>query len=68
MDRKDHEERKETLETVSPADQSLWREFIQFACENKKFWMIPLILVLLLLGILLIVSGSSVAPFIYTLF
>lgn len=59
---------RETLASTSGESPSLWREFIQFACENKKFWLIPLILVLLLLGVLLIVSGSSMAPFIYTLF
>lgn len=68
MDNDEGKERQETLDTVPAEAPSLWREFIQFACENKKFWLIPLILVLLLLGLLLIVSGSSVAPFIYTLF
>lgn len=37
--------------------------------ERKKFWLAPIIIVLLLIGILLIFGGgSSVAPFIYTLF
>ncbi len=36
--------------------------------ENKKWWMIPIITVLLLIGVLLIAGGSGVAPFIYTLF
>ena len=36
---------------------------------RKKFWLLPLILVLLLLGGLLVfTSGSAVAPFIYTVF
>jgi hypothetical protein len=36
---------------------------------RKKFWLLPLILILLLLGFLIVfTSGSAVAPFIYTLF
>ena len=37
--------------------------------ERKKFWLAPIILVMLLLGVLIVVAqGSAVAPFIYTLF
>jgi len=40
-----------------------------FMRERKKFWLAPIILVLLLLGVLIVLSqGSAVAPFIYTLF
>jgi len=40
-----------------------------FVRERKKIWLAPLILVLLLLGVLIVIGGgSSVAPFIYTLF
>lgn len=42
-------------------------EFFEFAWQNKAWWVIPIVLVLLLLGVF-IVGGSSVAPFIYTLF
>jgi hypothetical protein len=35
---------------------------------KKKYWLMPIILVLLLLGALVILSGTAVAPFIYTLF
>ena len=45
----------------------LLKEFGQFAWHNKAWWIIPVVLVLLLLA-LLIVSGQTVAPFIYTLF
>jgi len=44
-------------------------DLFQFMKERKKFWLIPVILVLLLLGVLIVIGGSSaVAPFIYTLF
>ena len=40
-----------------------------FMKTRKKFWLAPIILVLLLLGALIVLSqGSAVAPFIYTLF
>jgi len=40
-----------------------------FMKERKKFWLAPIIIIMLLLGGLLILSqGSAVAPFIYTLF
>jgi len=40
-----------------------------FMRERKKFWLAPLIVVLLLLGILIVLGGSSaLAPFVYTLF
>ncbi len=44
--------------------QDLWG----FMRERKKFWLAPIILVMVLLGVLIVVSqGSAVAPFIYTL-
>jgi len=40
-----------------------------FMRERKKFWLLPIIMVLLLFGTLLVLTeGSAVAPFIYTLF
>lgn len=40
-----------------------------FLRQRKKYWLLPIILVLLLLGALIVfTSGSALAPFIYTLF
>jgi len=39
-----------------------------FLKTNKKWWLLPIVVVLLLLGSLLLLSGSGIAPFIYTLF
>ena len=45
------------------------KELWAFMRARKKFWLLPIILVLLLLGGLLVLAqGSAVAPFIYTLF
>ncbi len=43
-------------------------EYWHFLKTNKKWWLTPIILTLLLLGALVIVGGSTAAPFIYTLF
>jgi len=44
-------------------------DFWLFLRENKKYWLAPIVIVLLLVGLLLVVAkGSAVAPFIYTLF
>ena len=51
------------------AKQSLVREFIAFIKHEKKWWMIPLIAVLLIVGLLIVLGSSSpLAPFIYPLF
>lgn len=45
------------------------KELWAFMRERKKFWLLPIVLVLLLFGALLVLTeGSAVAPFIYTLF
>ena len=48
--------------------RSFLGELWDFTRSNKKWWMAPLILVLLLLGALIAVGGTAAAPFIYTLF
>jgi len=45
------------------------KELWAFMLARKKFWLLPIIIVLLLLGVLIVLAqGSAVAPFIYTLF
>lgn len=40
-----------------------------FIKERKKYWLLPIILILLLFGVLIVLtSGSAIAPFIYTIF
>jgi len=52
--------------TRDPAP-SLLAEFVDFLRHNKKWWLLPILLVLLLFGVLIFLSGTGVAPFIYTL-
>lgn len=48
---------------------SFLREFWLFLRERKKFWLLPLVLIMLLFGGLVVLTqGSAVAPFIYTVF
>jgi len=44
------------------------REFWHFLAESKKWWLLPIIVVLLAFGALVFLSGGAAAPFIYTLF
>jgi len=45
------------------------KEFWEFLNVRKKYWLLPILLVLLVFGGLIILSqGSAVAPFIYTIF
>lgn len=47
----------------------LVRDLFDFMRARKKFWLAPIVLVMLLLGMLIVLAeGSAVAPFIYTLF
>jgi hypothetical protein len=44
------------------------RELWGFMKQNKKWWLLPLIVALLVFGLLVVLSGTGLAPFIYTLF
>ncbi len=44
------------------------REFADFLLHNKKWWLAPIVLILLGFGLLIVLGGSAAAPFIYTLF
>ena len=43
-------------------------DFWHFARENKKWWLLPIIGILLLFSMLLVLGSTAMAPFIYTLF
>jgi hypothetical protein len=47
---------------------SIVRELIDFLRYNKKWWLLPIFLVLGLFGVLLALAATGAAPFIYTLF
>ena len=53
------------------ARRRLWiaGELLAFFAANKRWWMLPMIIVILLVGVLIVLAqASAIAPFIYTLF
>jgi hypothetical protein len=44
------------------------KEFLDFLLHNKKWWLAPILIVLLVLGLITVLGGTGAAPFIYTLF
>ncbi|PYN21329.1 MAG: hypothetical protein DMD99_20490 [Candidatus Rokuibacteriota bacterium] len=60
--------RKEFERAAGESRGSLLRELVDLLRENKKWWLVPLLAMLLLMGVLVALSGTPGAPFIYTLF
>jgi hypothetical protein len=48
--------------------QSFLGEFWDFLKHNKKWWMLPMLAIILVMGALVLLGGTPLAPFIYTLF
>ena len=47
----------------------VFNELWEFIRENKKYWLAPIVITLVLVGVMLVLAkGSAIAPFIYTLF
>jgi hypothetical protein len=55
-------------ERAAKAGDGFVKEFWIFLKENKKWWLLPILLAFLLMGALLLAGGTGAAPFIYTLF
>jgi hypothetical protein len=53
---------------IGKARSGLAVEFWGFLSQNKKWWLLPIIVVFMLVGVLLVLGGTAAAPFIYTLF
>jgi hypothetical protein len=58
------------FERAAPEEDggSLVGELWSFLHHTKKWWLLPIPVILLLLGVMLLVSSSAVAPFLYTLY
>ena len=59
---------EEMDQLAQEAAPGIIREFVDFLLQNKKWWLTPIIISLLLIGALILLSGTVAAPFIYTLF
>ncbi len=64
VDRLAREDLERRMNTRQP---TLVEEFWQFLRFNKKWWLLPILVALLLLGTLVVLSGTALAPFIYPL-
>jgi drug/metabolite transporter superfamily protein YnfA len=49
-------------------EASLFEELFAMMKQNKKYWLAPIIIILLLFGVLITLGSSAAAPFIYSLF
>jgi hypothetical protein len=59
----------ESFEKASEGKRtSLVGEFVGFLMENKKWWLLPIIVMFGLLGTIVVLGSGGAAPFIYTLF
>ncbi len=58
----------EFLEEAAEGRTGLISDFLDFLKHQKKWWLLPIVIVMLLVGVLVILGGTGVAPFIYTLF
>ena len=47
---------------------NIFEELWYFMRQNKKWWLLPIVVVMLGFGLLVFLSGTAAAPFIYTLF
>lgn len=62
------DEKSKTEFEQHQSERGIVGEFVEFLMDNKKFWLVPILLVLLLLGTIIVLGSTSAAPFIYTLF
>jgi hypothetical protein len=68
MAQKQDHEANEFLAESQVRRTGLTREFLDFVRHNKKWWLIPILVVIFLVGLLVVLGGTGTAPFIYALF
>ena len=59
---------KDKRDIFEEGSSGVLSELWSFMAHNKKWWLTPIIVMLLLLGVLVVLGTSGAAPFIYTLF
>jgi hypothetical protein len=64
----DREQENDFVAQATEGRSSLVGEFLDYLRDNKKWWLAPIIVSILALGVLVLLGGSAAAPFIYTLF
>lgn len=61
-------ESSEFAREAGAQQQGFLGELWQFITQNKKWWLTPIIIILIAFGLLIALGGTAAAPFIYTLF
>ncbi len=64
----DSRQTEEFLRAAQDDRIGLVGEFVSFLKHNKKWWLLPILVIMLLVGALAVLGGTAAAPFIYTLF
>lgn len=60
---------RENLEKLAESEgQGVLSELVRMLATNKKWWLVPILVVLVAVGALILAGGTGAAPFIYTLF
>ena len=65
---KDRSDADKFAQAAGEQQMGIVREFWDFLLHNKKWWITPIVIVLLMVGLLVALSSSAMAPFIYTIF
>jgi Family of unknown function (DUF5989) len=60
--------RDEFVQLAQGHSSGLLREYIDWLRYTKKWWLTPIVILLLLAGVIAVLGGTPLAPFIYTLF
>lgn len=66
--RNDAESRNQFAQQGQAQRTGMLADFIYLLRNNRKWWMLPLILVFIVFGVFMVLSSTGVAPFIYTVF
>jgi hypothetical protein len=61
-------EKKTFSELAEEKQRGPLAQFLTFVFQNKKWWLTPIVLILVIVGLLAVLGGSGMAPFIYSLF
>lgn len=64
----DDQQKSEFEQLADEKSLPIWKEFGIFILENKAWWLVPILVMIALIGVLVMLSGTGAAPFIYTLF
>jgi len=63
-----NDEPERFLELTRTPRRGTWRDLLLLLRDHKKWWLTPIVVMMLVLGWLAIFAGGSAAPFLYTLF